>query len=97
MRAHKSISNSIMASNMRPINVTLDATTWELAKEKSNFSAWVRNQLRSERNKEQILEDKRPWKYCYSCDKRQKTNSLTCMYRNCKDVTIAVLEEVEEE
>ena len=31
---------------MRPINVTLDSQTWELAKEKSNFSQWVRTQLR---------------------------------------------------
>jgi len=37
---------------MRPINVTLDSVTWELAKKKPNFSEWVRNQLRSERNKE---------------------------------------------
>ena len=51
MRAHKLISNSLLASNMRPINVTLDSVTWELAKEKTNFSAWVRDQLRSERNK----------------------------------------------
>lgn len=39
---------------MRPINVTLDSVTWELAKQKSNFSDWVRNQLRSERNKSEI-------------------------------------------
>lgn len=30
---------------MRPINVTLCSTTWELAKEKANFSAWVRRKL----------------------------------------------------
>ena len=36
---------------MRPINVTLDSVTWELAKQKPNFSEWVRNQLRSERNR----------------------------------------------
>lgn len=36
---------------MRPINVTLDSVTWELAKQKTNFSEWVRNQLRSERNR----------------------------------------------
>jgi len=51
MRAHKLISKLYLASNMRPINVTLDSVTWELAKEKTNFSEWVRNQLRSERNK----------------------------------------------
>ena len=36
---------------MRPINVSLDSVTWELAKRKQNFSAWVRDQLRSEDNK----------------------------------------------
>ncbi len=51
MRAHDFIYFDHLASNMRPINVTLDSVTWELAKQKSNFSDWVRNQLRSERNK----------------------------------------------
>ena len=32
--------------------ITLDEETWELALQKANFSSWVRNQLRSERNKE---------------------------------------------
>jgi len=40
---------------MRPITISLDSETWELAKDKNitkgNFSNWVRNQLRSERNK----------------------------------------------
>lgn len=36
---------------MRPINVSLDSVTWELAKQKPNFSQWVRDQLRSEDNK----------------------------------------------
>ena len=36
---------------MRPITISLDSTTWELAKKKPNFSDWVRNQLRSERNR----------------------------------------------
>ena len=38
---------------MRPINVSLDSVTWELAKKKKNFSQWVRDQLRSERNKQE--------------------------------------------
>tara|TARA_Y100001938_G_scaffold138490_1_gene204079 strand:+ start:1563 stop:1820 length:258 start_codon:yes stop_codon:yes gene_type:complete len=33
---------------MRPLNVSLDDETYALAKKKSNFSAWVRAQLRSE-------------------------------------------------
>ena len=51
MRAHNFIANFHLASNMRPINVTFDSVTWELAKRKINFSAWVRDQLRSERNR----------------------------------------------
>jgi hypothetical protein len=37
---------------MRQKLITLDPTTWDLAIKKQNFSEWVRNQLRSERNKE---------------------------------------------
>ena len=35
---------------MRPITISLDSETWELAKKKTNFSSWVRDKLRSERN-----------------------------------------------
>ena len=45
MRAHD------FGLNMTPVNVSLCAETFRLAKNKSNFSDWVRNQLRSERNK----------------------------------------------
>lgn len=38
---------------MRQKLITLDATTWELAQKKKNFSEWVRNQLRAERNKKE--------------------------------------------
>lgn len=80
MRAHKLISKFYLASNMRPINVTLDSVTWEYAKEKTNFSAWVRDQLRSERNKREDYEKNRKYicmycndvvlnhrGYCYQC------------------------------
>ena len=77
MRAHKSISNSIMASNMRPINVTLDSVTWEYAKEKPNFSAWVRAQLRSERNKREAYKIKETNKYCVLGCGRPRLNSDT--------------------
>jgi hypothetical protein len=40
-----------MARKNRTKLLTLDETTWELALKKTNFSAWVRGQLRSERNK----------------------------------------------
>ena len=36
---------------MRPITISLDSVTWELAKKKINFSSCVRDKLRSERNK----------------------------------------------
>lgn len=36
---------------MRQKLITLCPMTWDLAQKKSNFSGWIRNQLRSERNK----------------------------------------------
>ena len=35
---------------MRQKLITLCPITWDLAQKKPNFSAWIRNQLRSERN-----------------------------------------------
>jgi hypothetical protein len=35
---------------MRQKLITLDPTSWDLAAKKPNFSQWVRDQLRSERN-----------------------------------------------
>ena len=35
---------------MRQKLITLCPVTWELASKKPNFSAWIRGQLRSERN-----------------------------------------------
>jgi hypothetical protein len=43
--------------------ITLDETTFELAVQKPNFSAWVRDQLRSERNKNEVMT--RRCTYCY--------------------------------
>lgn len=43
-----------MARKNRTKLLTLDEETWELAIKKPNFSEWVRNQLRSERNKEPV-------------------------------------------
>ncbi len=36
---------------MKQKMITLDEETWKLAEFKPNFSQWVRNSLRSERNK----------------------------------------------
>jgi len=46
---------------MRPINVTLCSTTWELAKQKANFSGWVRRKL---------VEENKPLEkfYDYECE-----------------------------
>ena len=56
---------------MRPINVSLDATTWELAKNKTNFSSWVRDQLRAERNKTNPEE-----KFCNRCYAKWPKNTF---------------------
>ena len=37
--------------------ISLDKETAELAAKKTNFSGWVRNQLRSERNKREFASD----------------------------------------
>jgi len=39
---------------MRQKLITLDPTSFELASKKINFSDWVRNQLRSERNQKEV-------------------------------------------
>ena len=41
---------------MRQKLITLCPVTWELASKKPNFSAWIRNQLRSERNKLELTD-----------------------------------------
>lgn len=75
---------------MRPINVSLDATTWELAKKKSNFSEWVRNKLREERNKSEV-----PWKYCKACDMSMRTQMDHCVNKECPEHFMAPLELIE--
>jgi len=49
MRAHRFKAKAIVEVDMRPINVSLSANTWELAKRKKNFSQWIRLQLHAER------------------------------------------------
>jgi hypothetical protein len=48
---------------MRQKLITLDPTSWDLAAKKPNFSQWVRDQLRSERNK--MGEKKRLCTHCH--------------------------------
>ena len=47
---------------MRQKLITLCPITWDLALKKTNFSKWVRDQLRSERNK--IETNTRYCRYC---------------------------------
>ena len=42
---------------MRQKLITLCPTTWELAAKKPNFSAWIRDQLRAERNRRELAYD----------------------------------------
>jgi len=68
---------------MRPINVTLCSTTWELAKQKANFSGWVRRKL-SEEARITVL--KREYE-CTACEHKffmapNKTTGIT-MVEDC--------------
>jgi len=49
VRAHRFKPTAIVEVDMRPINVSLNADTWELAKRKKNFSQWIRLKLHEER------------------------------------------------
>jgi len=59
---------------MRQKLITLCPNTWDLAAKKSNFSAWVRDQLRSERNKVASLVAR----YCKRCEMVRKTRHDYC-------------------
>jgi hypothetical protein len=50
---------------MRQKLITLDPTSFEIASKMPNFSAWVRDQLRSHRNKSQTTLGE--WRYCRHC------------------------------
>ena len=45
------MGNEGVELRMRQKLITLCPTTWELAQKKPNFSSWIRDQLRSERNR----------------------------------------------
>jgi len=72
---------------MRPITISLDSTTWELAKKKPNFSAWVRDQLRSERNKKPV----HVWKQCKPCDVQFKATPNFNICPQCGKDTVTDL------
>ena len=46
---------------MRQKLITLCPTTYELASRKTNFSDWVRNKLRSERNRREMPQHEREY------------------------------------
>jgi len=48
------IYKSDLVKNMRQKLITLDDETAKMAQKKTNFSEWVRNQLRSERTKSEV-------------------------------------------
>lgn len=54
---------------MRPLNVSLCDETYALAKQKANFSSWVRDQLRSERNQREAWKLDSEWWHCKKCTK----------------------------
>lgn len=70
--------------------VNLCPITWELANKKSNFSEWVRNKLREERNKAVKI-----WKYCSICDTSQHTSGQMCGNKHCSEYLFHHLEDLE--
>ena len=75
---------------MRQKLITLCPNTWDLAAKKTNFSEWVRNQLRSERNKMAL-----GTKWCYACDTTQRTNHENCTNKKCKEYMTVILEDLD--
>ena len=69
---------------MRQKLITLDPTSWDLAAKKPNFSEWVRDQLRSERNKRQSVT-----RYCSYCEKYHPVEG----FYDHKCITLSILEE----
>ena len=80
---------------MRPINVSLDSVTWELAKQKPNFSQWVRDQLRSEDNKRKEHKQRasnRTKECILQCGRPRHANNMYCAYHITKGYSQVVPE-----
>ncbi len=71
----------------RAINITLDDATYRMAKQIPNFSEWVRNQLRSQRNKLTRTD-----RYCKHCDTTQHGINKYCVNRVCSEYLMCELE-----
>ena len=81
---------------MRPINITLDSTTWEMAKKKANFSQWVRDKLHEEYNKNQKKIGVQ-WRYCKNCGYGNNSGLAWCRKCDSKDPMVTHSELVAEE
>lgn len=65
---------------MRQKLITLDETTWKLATEKTNFSQWVRDMLRSERNKREEYEQRKVKECVIQCGRPRFHGNMYCAY-----------------
>ena len=61
---------------MRQKLITLDPTSWDLAAKKSNFSQWVRDKLRQERNRRTAIQPKCIKQDCFE----NRIDDLYCAY-----------------
>jgi len=84
---------------MRPLNVSLDDETYKLAKQKANFSAWVRDALRSERNKKEEWKKESRWWFCHACNKSSlwpshlEKESIWCKNKACGSYDLELIED----
>jgi len=84
---------------VRPLNVSLDDETYALAKAKPNFSAWVRDALRSERNKKEEWKKESKWWFCHKCNKssmwpaHMTQKEIFCKNRICGHYDLELVEE----
>ena len=61
---------------MRQKLITLDPVCWDLALKKPNFSSWVRDKLREERNKRSVPRNTCIKKDCFE----RRWDDLYCAY-----------------
>jgi len=75
------IRNGVFLVNMRQKLITLDPTSWDLAAKKPNFSQWVRDMLRSERNKRETSVRRIDVECVMSCGRMRLDGWMFC--RDC--------------
>ena len=69
---------------MRQKLITLDPTTFEIASKMTNFSEWVRNQLRKHRNNSQTTLN--VFKYCRHCGYGTNGSFPICPQSDCNSL-----------